>query len=477
MPVRDLAQLFSRRDLRNAILGFIVVFGGIGLALFTLYAHQTGNVRLAGVFAGLSLVFVLVILIFVVPPLARNASREASQMNLPFEFTTGGAVMLVLLMIVGFSAWNTGNNLLFIVLSFLIASLVVGFFAGRVCLTKLDIKMRFPDTVFAETRTPILVSLHNRKRFFPAFSVVAKVRGTERERSIADEDLKDILPFWIAERLGRPSVIRRTLSHFPYVGAKQIVDSTAEHIFPHRGRLIIKDFELSTKFPFGFFNHRRRLTACETELVVLPALVTINEDIRSTSHETGHFVTHKRGGGHDLLALRDYRPNDDLRHIDWKATARARSLTVREFAAEDDKQVTIILDDRLPRTDERTLSLRDKIEAEQSGESVVISERFERGVRLTASLVSMFGEDNASIRLVIGDDAGEFGNGRAHVHDCLRRLALANPRTDILHLDDESKMEIFGSINDQEKSHQYLVTANSTSLPPNHIDSLSMLEF
>jgi len=474
MAVRDLAQLFSRRDLRNAVLGFLVVFGGMGLAVFTLYAHQTGNVRLAGIFAGLSLVFVLLIMIFIVPPLARNAGREASQMDLPFEFTTGGAIMLVLIMIVGFSAWNTGNNLLFIVLSFLIAALIVGFFAGRVCMAKLDIKMRFPETIFAGQATPIHVTLHNRKRVFAAFSVVALVRGKERERSIVDEDLKAILPHWIAEHLGRPSVIRRTLSHFPYIRPKQIAESTAEHVFPNRGRLIIKDFELSTKFPFGFFNHRKRLPARETELTVFPRPMPIAREIRSASLETGKFVTHKRGTGHDLLALRDYRPNDDLRHIDWKATAKASALMVREFAAEDDKRVTIVLDDRLPKQAGKTLSLRDKIEAEQSGESVVVSERFERGVRLAASLVNTFAEENARIRLVIGNDAGELGEGRGHIHDCLRRLALSQPRfTD----NEADGANMLAALNDDASSHQYLVAADPTLSFSNAIHSLKIVEF
>ena len=163
MNFRTLSQIFSLRDFRNAILGAFVVLGGLGLAVFTLWAHRSGNIRLAGIAAGASLVFVLIILIFVVPPLARNASAEASQMNLPFELTLGGAVILGLIVIVGFSAWNTGNNLLFLVLSFLSASLVVGFFIGSASLKKLDVKMRFPETIFAEEPTPIIVSLHNRK--------------------------------------------------------------------------------------------------------------------------------------------------------------------------------------------------------------------------------------------------------------------------------------------------------------------------
>ena len=86
LNLRTLSQLFSIRDLRNAALGTVVIVGGLGLAALTYFAHQTGNPRLAMVAAGTSMVFVLLILIFVVPPLAKNASKEASQLSLPFEF-------------------------------------------------------------------------------------------------------------------------------------------------------------------------------------------------------------------------------------------------------------------------------------------------------------------------------------------------------------------------------------------------------
>ncbi len=476
MKISALTELFSVRDLRNAALGVIVIFGGIGLSLVTLYAHRTGNIRLAGISAGLSLVFVLLILIFVVPPLARNAGREASQMNLPFEFTTGGAIMLVLVMIVGFSAWNTGNNLLFIVLSFLLAAMLVGFVAGHICLKRLDVKMRFPETIFAGEATPILVSLHNRKRIFPAFSIVAKVRGKERERSIADDDLKAILPRWIAERIGRSKVVRRTLCHFVYVGRKQTAESKAEHIFPHRGRLIIKDFELSTKFPFGFFNHRRRLPARETELIVFPRFMSVAERIDDTPLDTGQIAANKRGSGQDLLALREYRPNDDLRSIDWKATARVQTLTVREFAADDDKRVTVILDDRLPKNKQKMPTLREKLDAEQSGKGVIISEQFERGVRLVAALISRFADEDSSIRLVIGSSVGEFGAGRGHLHDCLRRLAVADPvfADNIL-----SAQEIgFEDGKERNNSHYYFVTANGVkTISLDDIQNYEVIEF
>jgi uncharacterized protein (DUF58 family) len=474
MNLKLASQLFSFRDLRNAILGVIVVFGGLGLSGLTLYAHQEENYRLAAIAASASLVFVLLILVFVVPPLAKNAGREASQLNLPFEFTTGGAILLVLLLIVGFSAWNTGNNLLFLVLSFLLAAMVIGFVAGSLCLKKLDVTMRFPETIFAGEKTPILVSMHNRKRLVPAFSVVVEVRGKERERSIAAEHLDAALPKWIAKRLGQAPVVRRTLDHFVYVAGKESVEKKAEHTFLHRGRLSIRDFELSTKFPFGFFRHRRRLPAREAELIVFPQMIDVSSELETLPLDAGDRVSAKRGSGQDLLSLRTYQPQDDLRRIDWKATARTRQLTVREFAADDERRITIIFDPRVG-TDPADLPIREKIAAEQAGKPVVASPRFEHGTSLAASLLSHFAVENAQIRLIIGDQDTDFSTGRAHLHEALRKLALLEPQ---FAGDKTPTLDLDTVLNDTDDSHCLLITANENStLSPELTQKVKVIRF
>ncbi|MCY7347980.1 MAG: DUF58 domain-containing protein [Pyrinomonadaceae bacterium] len=458
MNLKKLAQLFSFRDIRNGLLGLIVVIGGLGLAILTLYAHRTGNSSLAGFAAGASLVFVVLILIFVVPPLARSASAEASQLNLPFEFTVGGAVILGLIVIVGFAAWNTGNNLLFLVLSLLASSLVVGFLIGNFCLKKLDVKMRFPETIFAAEPTPILVSLHNRKRIFPTFSVVAQVRGKEREKSVLFDEIKSILPEKWADRMTKPPVIKHTLDYFVHVPRQDSIENLAEHIFERRGRFIIKDFELSTKFPFGFFRHRRRLSAQAAEIVIFPRLAAIDEETTDLPQNVGKFVTQKKGLGQDLLALRDYQPMDDLRRVDWKATARTGRLIVREFSAEDDKRVTVVFDSRLQfDKSEKTLTLREKIEAEQKGKSVSpVSERFEAGVSRAASLLAHFTESQSETRLIIDGEIGEFGIGREHLNENLKRLALVEPNHDAAaEFSFETLEEV---LSERESSYNFLVT-------------------
>lgn len=460
MNYRDLRQIFSLRDLRNAFLGLLVVFGGIGLALLTIYARRTDNPRLAGIAAITSLIFVIIIIFFIVPPLARSASAEAAQLNLPFEFTTGGAIFFGLLVVVGFAAWNTGNNLLFLVLAFLVSALIVSFFFGNFALKKLDVKMRFPDTIYAGEPTPILVSLHNRKAVFPTFSVVAEVRGHERLRSLVADDLEKILPKFFAEKLARPPLVRRTLDYFLNVPRRRSVENRVEHIFENRGRFIIKDFELSTGFPFAFFRHRRRLPAQEVEIVIYPKVSQLEEELDDLPLEIGKFVVQKKGAGQDLLSMRDYQPNDDFRSVDWKATARANRLIVREFAAEDEKRITILLDPRITKSEtERSKTIRERIEEEQkAGKLSGSSKRFEKGVAQTASLLSHFTEEKAEIRLIIADKRGDFQMGITHLYDNLKRLAVIEPQwTENITYDDLSE-NLEQLLEDRNNSHIFLIT-------------------
>jgi uncharacterized protein (DUF58 family) len=477
MNLKLLRQLVSVRDLRNGILGFVVLFGGIGLSILMIYAHQTDDNRLAQVSAFASLIFVLFLLIFIVPPLARNAGREASQMNLPFEFTLGGAIMLGLVVIVGFSAWNTRNNLLFLILSLLTAAILVGFIAGNWALKKLDVKMRFAETIFAGEETQILVSLQNRKRLLPSYSVLTEVRGTESEQSQVADELQRLLPKRLAQRLSKPPLLRRTLNYFVYVPRNSSLEEKITHVFERRGRFMIKDFELSTRFPFGFFRHRRRLPARETELIVFPKLAEFDHDLENLVLESGRLVANRRGLGQDLLALRDYQPNDDLRRIDWKATARTQALTVREFTSEDDKRFTVFFDTRVLTDASTDFSLRERIEAEQSGKGILRSERFEHGVSLVAALIARFSEERAEIRLVIDGEVGDSGSGTRHLYNCLKRLAgiETNFCNDHDVLDQWELPE--GLDGGLDETHNFLVTSIDYAPPPELTEKLHLVRY
>ena len=384
---------------RNAILGTLLVIGGLSAAAITLLARQSDNYALAAIAAVLSLVSAALMLIFVVPPLARSARLEVSRFDLPIEVTSGGAIFILILVVVGFAAWNTGNNLLFMIFSLLASSLFVAGIAAKASLRDLIVSARFPDHIFAGEAAPVIVTLRNAKRVFPSFSILVEARGPNEVKNSKN-------------RNRGPRFVKRPLAYFTYIPRRAAAEQRVEQLFQSRGHVLINGFELSTRFPFGFFRFRRRLRARDVDIVVYPMPVPIGDELHLLPSYAGRMASVRRGVGQDLFSLRDYQPQDDLRHIDWKATARSRNLTVREFTAEDERRITIVFDTRdLSDSDEENFL-----------------PRFEAGVIQAASLLKHFVDERAEIRLMLGDELGRYGSGLKHLHECLRRLALVNPQ-------------------------------------------------
>src|SRR6266851_5354749 len=381
----------------RAILGTLLVLAGLATALLTLFARRIGEPQLASTGAIASLVFIVLIVLLVVPPLSRAAFAEISDSGFPVEVTTGGVIFVVILVIVAFAAWNTGNNLLFMVFSIMLSTIFVSWAAARVALRDLTVSARFPDHIFAGETAEVIVTVRNAKRLLPSFSILVEMRG-----SFDRPGLKK-------RRRARSRKI--TLGYFIYVPHQAAGEQSIEQVFPRRGHVLVNGFEISTRFPFGFLRHRRRLGARDVDIVVYPKPEPVTDELNLLPLHTGQTVSLRRGAGHDLLLLRDYQPRDELRHIDWKATARARRLTVREFTAEDERRITIVLDTRLT----------DDIDEEN------FRIRFESGVVQAASLVKHFIDERAEVRLMLGDERGRFGTGQEHLYACLRRLALVGP--------------------------------------------------
>lgn len=382
---------------RNAILGTLLVIAGCVTAFFTIFARNLGDPSLATGAAIASLLFALLITILVVPPLARSAYLEVANRGLPLEVTGGGVIFIIILVVVALAAWNTGNNLLFLVFSIMLSTLFVSWAAARLTLRDLTVAARFPDHIFAGEPTEVLVTIKNEKRVLPSFSILVEARGP------ADRKAR--------KTTRRSRFLKRTLGYFTYIPHRAAAEQTIEQLFRKRGHVLVTGFELSTRFPFGFFRHRRRLRSREVDIVVYPKPQPVADELHLLPLFSGQSTAFRRGFGHDLLLLRDYQQRDDFRHIDWKATARARRLTVREFTAEDERRMTILLDTRLTEDiDQENFRIR-----------------FENGVIQAASLVKHFIDERAEVSLVVGNESTPFGKGLEHLYACLRKLAVIQP--------------------------------------------------
>lgn len=442
---------FFRRWSR-AILAAMLVCGGMVAALATVLASRAGDVRLTRSAALLALLFVALMVVFVVPPLARSARGEVAQLDLPIQITTSGLIFLGIFLIVAFAAWNTGNNLLFLIFSVLTSTLFVAWAAGRASLRELRASARFPDHIFAGEPAPVVVTLHNAKRLLPSLSTLVQTRSRVITSS-ADGGARE------SSGAVRTKSAKSALAYFLYVPHKVKAEQRIEEIFPERGHIRISGFELSTGFPCGFLRLRRRLTSRDVDLIIYPKPEAISDELHLLPITTGQrFSARRSPEGHDLHSLRDYQAQDDLRHIDWKATARARRLMVREFTAEDERRVHIWLD---------TQMRIDNAEADQRAS-------FERGVVLAASLAQHFIEEQAEVRLTLGaEEEGRtvrYGATREHLYDALRRLAVVQLNTKPNNEDEQSRFweRIANSSSNINGNYVILLTtAPPGSIPPN----------
>lgn len=392
----------GQHNWRGAILGALLVLAGLGTTFISVLARRLNDTALASFAAIASLILVALIIIFVVPPLVRSSRSEVARLDFPFEITAGGAIFICVLAIVAFAAWNTGNNLLFLVLSVLASTLFVAWASARASLRDLVVSARFPDHIFAGEAAPVIVTLRNTKRLLPSFSITIEARGPLVAEAQTSHERK---------QLARQRFGKRALAYFVYVPHRAAAEQRVEQVFKARGHVPITGFELSTRFPFGFFRRRRRLPARHVDIIVYPKPEPINDELHLLPMNAGRVASMRRGAGHDLLALRDYQPLDDLRYMDWKASARARRLIVREWTSEDERRITVALDTR---------AIKDEREEDSRA-------RFERGVTLAASLVSHFTAEGAEVRLILGAEGGRYGRSQEHLYDCLKRLALVSP--------------------------------------------------
>src|SRR5439155_11834548 len=106
-------------------------------------------------------------------------------------------------------------------------------------------------------------------------------------------------------------------------------------------------FVVDSMGPLGLGRHRARLPL-PWDVVVYPPLVSVRlrasvaEALRR--RDVGLKAIRKLGEGPLFESLREWVPGDDLRHIDWKATARRAKVITRQYEAERRQQVLLVLD-------------------------------------------------------------------------------------------------------------------------------------
>lgn len=125
----------------------------------------------------------------------------------------------------------------------------------------------------------------------------------------------------------------------------------SEHLYDipatRRGRIDVGPFTVERADPLGLARSRTEVGDVRSLWVHprrLPVRVAGGGRLRH--HHEGRVSDRPLRGAADVRALRVYMPGDELRHVHWRASARAGRLFVREYVDPVQPQCTVVLDNR-----------------------------------------------------------------------------------------------------------------------------------
>jgi len=286
-------------------------------ALYSSNAARNGNAWSAGVSAVAALMIAIAVAIKFVPRLASHVDWHWLPFLSHYHITREGWIYFGAVAVVVFAAINTANNLLYIILSALLAVLILSGFLSALNYRSLGTAIRIPSHCYAGEPFPITVQVRNEKTVFPTFA-------------ISFEPPKE-------------SPFRFSSFYVPMIRGLEDVSQTEHAMLPRRGRFRLHQVKGSSRYPFGFFLKNRNYPV-DAECICYPEIVPQEEMDIADLDLQGSNQRFERGLGHDLYMIRDYVPSDSARHVHWKASAKTSILKTREYAAEEARTITLAFD-------------------------------------------------------------------------------------------------------------------------------------
>ena len=100
-----------------------------------------------------------------------------------FKITMEGLMLLVVILLVGFAAWHSGTNLLYLIFSILIAFYLLHGALLWQNLRALKVEEIFPETVIVDQPFDVNINLLNRKKRMATYAVSVTHQSEESKKS------------------------------------------------------------------------------------------------------------------------------------------------------------------------------------------------------------------------------------------------------------------------------------------------------
>lgn len=268
--------------------------------------------------------------------------------------TPAGALFVGFTLVVGGAAAYSGNNLIYLTLSAMLAALLVSGVIARMTLNGLQLRLALPDRLFAGQTVRAKVGIRNGKRWVTTHGVSLRP-APDRSGGLTMEEA------W-----------------FPILRPREELVASLKASFERRGQYREERVILSTRFPFGLSERRRELHLSEDTMVYPDVTPSVRSETIVDALEAAS-LGQSAGESQDLYRIRPAVAEDGARYLHWKASARTGGLWVREYAREERCEVRLVFDRRIEMGPES----RRRFEERVALCAAVLWQLSERGARAT----------------------------------------------------------------------------------------------
>lgn len=245
-------------------------------------------------------------------------------MKHPWEFTgvvrltKVGTAYIVSTVVLAIAAVNTGNNALYIGVSFMLGCLLLSGMASKGGLKHLQMEIVGIDEAWAGRVTDGHLRIRNHSRIWA---------------------VRDVL--LVSDSLARAV-------HVPLIPRRGEVRIDSPFLFERRGIAHVSSIDSYTRYPFGFVLKKRRLRV-SSEVVVLPRILDEDASLEQFAPVPGDQSSANRiGAGSEIHSFREFSRGDSLRHVHWRKSASLGRWIMKQTAVDASRSVHVVVDPYKP---------------------------------------------------------------------------------------------------------------------------------
>ena len=203
-------------------------------------------------------------------------------------------------LLLGFAAVNTGNNLLYLMVSALLGFMAVSGLLGQRNILHLSAKVMPRDDLFAQLPAHVDIELENCRRWLPAFLISVEIGGN------------NVL--------------------FPLLAAGQKQRQVISLTLPDRGYRPLPPLWIRSCFPINFFVRSRSISS-DQQLLVFPQPLAVSVPFNAGDNNSARRREIQQPGiDGELRSIGNYQRSERLKSIHWKLSARHDDYKVKRLS-------------------------------------------------------------------------------------------------------------------------------------------------